>query len=414
MPEQARNLSPQLRAAQERLLALRVEREVKMKERETAVSANRHSSHSFSTPFHLPDHLGWHSQPFSMIQKTAVHSQCHPTGVQQVKPAALPLSKPGPKCNAIQLYPDMALSLLRSEQVAAGRIWLLLRHLDLSGRGWIAVAEARAALTTKHSATRVCGWRQLRNLLAQGEGIFWVRKNGRLWLRSLPKVSAQLGITKLSSQPVALSVSILTQRIGTVRAHFYASFHSSRTHHKPGATSMKPIARSTIQKITHVHPRIQRLYEKTARVRRQRNFSVGAAYSPEAVQDGAWQRGSAVFSLTDKHGRFGPPGKRYLAWQLPNSYTGPHQPQTNNQLKRINRALTDLMLQGTTGNGQCMSIPEPEPFVESGVRYCANGRFAVQTIRRQKANEVYWPDNSKGATNFWHTLEKVGKNDPPF
>ena len=180
---------------------------------------------------------------------------------------------------------------------------------------------------------------------------------------------------------------------------------------------MKPIARSTIEKITNVHPRIQRLYEKKARVRSQRNISVGAAYSPAAAQNEAWKRGSAVFKLTDQNGRFGTPGKSYLAWQLPNSYAGPHRIQTSNQRKRINRALKDLMPQGTTGNDRCTPMSEPERFVECGVRYCENGRFAAQTIQRDQLETAYWPDMKQGSIQIWHHLQLetgVGKNDPPF
>jgi len=180
---------------------------------------------------------------------------------------------------------------------------------------------------------------------------------------------------------------------------------------------MKPIARSTIEKITNVTPRIQRLYEKAARVQPQRNFSVGAVYSEDALEQEAWQRGQAVFKLVDKNGRFGTPGKSYLAWQLPNSYAGPHRIQTSNQRKRMNRALTDLMLQGTTGNDQCTPRAEMDQFVECGVRYCGNGRFAAKTIQRDQVEAAYWPETKQGTAQIWHNLkilDGVGKNDPPF
>ncbi len=415
MHEQAQDVSPALLAAQQRLLERRQIYQSSIQGKNTAtstllsagVSAKRLSPHQTLAPLQLPAHLGWHSQPFSVLQQTAVsHSSL------DVKPDSLltsPTSKAQhtkPTPDTLQLYPDIALSMLRTESAAAGRIWLLLRHLDQAGCGWVAAADAHTRLTQKKSPLRVCGRRQLRNLLAKGEGVFWQRQNGRIWLRSLPKVASSLGVYKLSSKPVALPVSVVTQRIGTVRAHFYASFHSSRAPQQLGATQMKPIARSTIAKITTVHPRIQRLYEKTARVRPQRNYSVGAAYSPDALQKEAWQRGTAVFKLTDKNGRFGPPGKSYLAWQLPNSYAGPHRIQTSNQRKRINRALTDLMPQGTTGNDQCILLAELDQFVECGVRYCENGRFAAKTIRRTETETAYWPELKQGTAQIWHNLHE--------
>ena len=364
----------------------------------------------------LPAHLGWHSQSFSDLRKTAVSPPPTPiTSHQPLKESEtellprcdIPAAEAKPSSNTLQLYPDIALSMLRTETVAAGRIWLLLRHLDPLGRGWIAVDCARARLTRKQSTMRVCGWRQLRNLLATGEGMFWHRENGRIWLRSLPKVAAALGVHKFSSKPVALPVSVMINRIGTVRAHFYASFHSSRANQELGAIQMKPIARSTIEKITNVNPRIQRLYEKAARVQPQRNFSVGAAFSEDALQQEAWQRGQAVFKLVDKNGRFGTPGQSYLAWQLPNSYAGPHRIQSSNQRKRMNRALTDLMLQGTTGNDQCTQRAESEQFDECRVRYCENGRFAAKTIQRDQIEAAYWPETKQGDVKIWHGLKET-------
>src|SRR5690606_34173427 len=61
----------------------------------------------------------------------------------------------------IRLYPDIALGMLRHELEAVGRIWLLLRHIDHNGRGWVDIDEARRRLTAKGGALRTCGWRQL-------------------------------------------------------------------------------------------------------------------------------------------------------------------------------------------------------------------------------------------------------------
>ncbi len=65
--------------------------------------------------------------------------------------------------------------MLRQEQTAAGRLWLLLRHMDVDGRGVLRVVNLRETLTTPKTRHRLCGWRQLRNLLRQGEGLYWQR-----------------------------------------------------------------------------------------------------------------------------------------------------------------------------------------------------------------------------------------------
>ena len=232
-------------------------------------------------------------------------------------------NKPADDC---KLYPDIALGMLRQEQAAAGRIWLLLRHIDNEGRGWLTFEETREKLTRKKSDLRVCGWRQLRNLLNQGDGVFWERRNGRIWLRSVAKMAAALGVQRLNYQPVAIPLTALLQGMGQVRAHLYASFHSGRGKHK--MTKHRPIARDTIAQISHVNQRTQRFYEKRAKVITKHNFAVGpqnnALKSEETI---AWQQGRRLFSLTIWMGNTAVKAATYTAWQLPNNYTGPHAKQ---------------------------------------------------------------------------------------
>ncbi|MBE2197003.1 MAG: hypothetical protein IAE79_00235, partial [Anaerolinea sp.] len=291
----------------------------------------------------------------------------------------------------ITLYPDIALGMLRAELAAPGRIWLLLRHLDAQGNGWLSVDEVRKQLTPRHAPLRVCGWRQLRNLLDEGEGVFWQRQNGRIWLRSVVKVAAALDVWRLNGRPVALAVSVLTQRIGQVRAHFYASFHSGRNRE----TAVSPIARATLQEITHVHPRTQRRYEAQVRVQRQYNYALGPQVQTAAAEQQAWQHGQALFHFTDAAGLHGPAGATYYAWQLPNHYVGPHQPQPRGRQKRHNRELVDLLQQGTTGNGK-----QTKPHFRQK-RFYSLGKAAAKAANRGQSC-VYWP----GRKGVWFCLEE--------
>ena len=282
----------------------------------------------------------------------------------------------------IKLYPDVALGMLRQEKAAAGRIWLLLRHLDEAGRGWIEIDAARERLTRKDSPWRVCGRRQLRNLLNAGEDIFWTRRNGRIWLKSAAKTAQALGVTRLQNRPVALPVSTLLGTIGEVRAHLYASFHSGRTD--------APISRAALEEISGMQRRTQRRYERTARVRRRRNFAIGGPAAGEKGEERAWRQGNAAFQLKDYQGKQGAAGKTYLAWQLPNSYAGPHAAAAKGRQKRINRELADLFMQGMTGNGQDNRLTR---------RFCRNGRSAAKLFSRT-GEEVYW----RGKENLWYVI----------
>jgi hypothetical protein len=299
----------------------------------------------------------------------------------------------------VKVYPDIALGILRGERAAAGRVWLLLRHADAAGRGWLALDEVRMALCGKDSQLRLCGWRRLRQLLAEGEGVFWTRdERDRLWLRGPARVAGALGVGRLRGRPVGMPIAALLGGIGDARAQLYATFHSGRlregwylsrgageqgsggasgkwqvassrepchpppaTRHLPPTTGAvgSPISRDTLAELSGVCPRSQAAYERRAGVTARANIALGervTAHSPigPAEQERAWRAGRALFRLKDYRGRHGRPGAVYLAWRLPNGYSAArgHQQRPKGQQKRVNRQLADLFTKGMTGNGE--------------------------------------------------------------
>jgi len=300
-----------------------------------------------------------------------------------ISAAPLPISPP---TSDVTIYPDLALGMLRAEQTAAGRIWLLLRHLDADGRGWLSIEEVRARLASKGEPLRVCGWRQMRNLLATGDGVFWRRKKERIWLFGVMKTAVSLQVPYLQQRPVAVPAIALAKSIGTARAHLYATFHSSRV--KADGTA-SPIARATLTDLSALSGHTQRKYERQASVTAKSNYSVGEKIGGTAVrgteaEEQAWQNGRAAFTLTDKKGKQGQADNSYLAWQLPNSYAGPHAHQPRGQQKRINRKLADLFMKGMTGNGdKTMITYRPR-------RFFADGNKAAS-------------DNGNGRSHYWRS-----------
>lgn len=342
---------------------------------------------------HLPTHLGWESESFT---KTVRQNEISPAApAWQLEISAAAASPPTPAIpKTVKVYPDIAIGLLHQEHVAAGRVWLLLQAVDWQGRGWLDEKVARKLFTQKREALHFCGARQLRNLLARGDGIFWARGNGRIWLRSVAKVAFALEIPRLKMRPVAVPLRVLTQKIGTVRAHLYATFHSSRS--KTDQLS-NPIARKTVAKLTQVRPRTQRRYERKAKVRRQQQFAIGASASTENLQARAWQQGCATFQFKDFKGKQGRAGGDYVAWQLPNSYVGPHVPQPKGCQKRINQTLTDLFMQGMTGNGRRdASVTR---------RFFGNGRLAAKAYLRNSTEDHYWRGAGNDRTQLWQVME---------
>jgi hypothetical protein len=288
----------------------------------------------------------------------------------------------------------MLLGMLRGHHEAAGRVWLLLRAIDSDGRGWLAVDEVRARLATRGSPWRCCGWRRLRQLLAQGEELFWTRDGqGRLWLRGAHRVAADLGIARLQGFPVALPIASLLGGIQDVRAAFYAAFHSSR--------ESKPISRDTLQALTGLAPRTQLDYDRVARVSARRNLAIGDRHTTAALQERAWQRGRAVFTFIDVKGKQGRAGGEYVAWHLPNSYEGPHARRSRGSRKRLNRKLADLVTEGIPGNSGAA--------IEHV--FWPDGAAAAKQYNRDPELDAYWANRSPSRTGaaLWGVLAGRGK-----
>ena len=325
-------------------------------------------------------------------------------------PQQEPFADPSIDRTQIKLYPDLALGMLGQKVVAAGRIWLLFQHIDSSGRGWLNLAAAREKLTKKHSPLHVCGRRQLRKLLHRGEGIFWTRNHNRVWLRSTAKVAAAIGITHLRGRPVALPISALLEGIGDVRAHFYASFHSGRSRKTNDRSRSDPLSRASLQALSSVKPRTQRHYEKRAKVQRQPNYVVTRHSTIEDSQEQAWRRGRAWFRFIDHTGKLGKKGAIYSAWQLPNSYRGPHDKQPIGRQKRINQELADLFMEGMTGNGKGL-VREDKPYPVKRVRrFCDSGSAAAVSYNRCPESDVFWRSRLRhiGHYELWHFLPGQG------
>lgn len=371
----------------------------------------------------LPPHLGWQSVAVTAVQRrtamrdpslaasvvnmpTAAVSRPTVTDSSSVAAAALgatgylpPVYPPPPPAATICLHPSLAMALLRTGQVACGRLWLLLRALDAAGCGCLPLTAVQSALTGRESSLRLCGPRRLRQLLQQGNGLFWQRDKTHLWLAGAGKVAARLAVTRLVGRPVELPLAVLTQAIGLVRAHLYASFHSSR-----GGTGIgdggNPISRAALTAVSGVSRRSQHAYERRARVRVVRNTAIGPRLTPAIQQAIIWQQGTAVFVLTDKRGQQGRPGRRYLAWQLPNSYHGPHARLSRSRNRRLNRQLVDLRIYGDAGNGRGGAA-----VVAGRQRYVGNGVTAVCQSRHDRAAQVYWRAAGRGwRAGLWYLL----------
>ena len=359
----------------------------------------------------LPAHLGWDSAPISQAIR-ARHTQKTPQTVSfeaRIPGNSTKLSQLIPETaqsaalsvdlsQSVKVYPDIALAMLRQEQAAAGRLWLLLRHLDVDGRGVLRVVILRETLTKSKTRYRLCGWRQLRNLLRQGEGIFWQCDKEQVWLRSAGRVAAGLGVSKLNGRPVAVPVKHLLGTIGEARAYLYASFHAGRQPTSERRFGQKPIARDTLSELTGLTAECQRGYERRVGVRVSPNYVIGERFNKSDKEERFWQQGGGAFEFVDFQGGQGKPGVDYMAWQLPNSYAVSLIHRPKGRQKRINRMLSDLFMQGMTGNTR-QSIEK---------RYFGDGAGAAKAVRKRThpQDAVFWRQNGaeNGRLCMWHVM----------
>lgn len=366
-------------------------------------------SASAETTAELPAHLGWgsaaqtaalrrHQQRQRQTKEAAGGRQwlaqlaaSRPTAADKNKPeSAGSAAKAGPEAEAdgagwVKHYPSLGLGMLRQGRTAPGRLWLLLRYLDQRGSGSLRIDIVAQRLTKHTSSLYLCGKRQLRNLLKDGEGVYWLRTKERIWLRSVAKVACALGVERLTGRPVALPLHALLDGIGTFRAHLYTAFHSGRSKDTPHGEQAQPIARQTMARLSGVGRSSQRVYEQQAGIQIQANFAVGELATKENGQNRAWVQGPSLFALKDYHGRQGKKGKTYLAWQLPNSYWGRHQQRPKGRQKRINRELQDLVMKGMPGNSERTAGAQQLAKV-----YYPNGKLAARAYGRDPGRELYW------------------------
>jgi hypothetical protein len=350
----------------------------------------------------LPEHLGWGSAAQTVVLRAAAkrRNKSHQTDkkidltwLEGLRPAiesappTQPISKKAQfSANAtISLAPSLGLAILRKKQAACSRLWLLLRAVDTNGRGAISLDQARQTFTDKESTLHFCGQRQLRNLISAGTGLFWDFDGKQIWLRSAVRVARALGVSHFHGQEVAIPISALGGGIGAVRANLFASFHSGR--------NSKPIARQTLAKKSGIAPRTQRRYDRLSGVSKQANYALGPKLGSKEAQEQAWQQGPASFAWREARKGRDDQEVRFLAWQLPNSYHGPHARLGRGRQKRQNKALADLLNKGTAGNDHRL-------YDGLYSRYFADARAASRAYGRS-STAVYWPTIDRGT---WHWL----------
>ncbi|MCO5185414.1 MAG: hypothetical protein M9965_15945 [Anaerolineae bacterium] len=393
--------SASLLAANERLLSLRAQ----VRHRQSAVGRHLDTPLSRAKDSKLPAHLGWDSARMTAILRRSSGGNLQGAIRSESKKLRIVIKQSFPPPTTIKAYPTLLNAILKNEQVAVGRVWLLCRYLDRDGRGWIAMDAIQRAFVKKeaHHKGRVKGQsdplsvalfgrRRLRQILGQGKSVFWDRDDqGRLWIFGAARVAANLGIARLQNRAVMLPLAGLTGSIGQARALFYAAFHAGRP-------AGQPVSRAAIEQVTGVPARTQAHYEQQAGIGRKRNFTIGAGWGSDSAENDAYAHGNAVFHFVDHRGRHGKCGQHYAARQLPNSYTTKLQTCARGRQRKINTRLADLV---TRGAGE-------RPETDFARLYYRDGQAAAQALTRTNIlkRRLFWKRPEEAAQDYvvWHEV----------
>lgn len=301
-------------------------------------------------------------------------------------------------------YTSLGLAVKQVGEAKFYRVWLLARFLDSAGSGWVAIDELREALCASGSTLRISkpttsdesAWRNLRSLMSGGEGRYWTREVGRHGVERLRYVTpadlaVTLGLEHLTGDPVFIPVEILTASIGDFRAHLVASIHAARQGEHDRTA---PISRQTMASMTGVSKRTLRRYDKRAGIKAFPNYEIGQVATTAAMQDAAWEHGTAVFEFIDYKGHQGRAGQRRVARALPNAYSTEMQTAPRGRQRKINKELRDACDNGAQAND--------EGYFKLFHETAAD---AVSAFNRRPDVPVYWLDTRlRSGGGLWQKI----------
>jgi hypothetical protein len=246
--------------------------------------------------------------------------------------------------DTVRAYPSLLAAARRGGRVPHMRLYHLCMALIPKGSGYVKLDQVKRYYTFDHSPYRVFTPRRLRQILAEGDGVFWERHtDSALWLKSPDKIAAALGVGQIGGAPVALPVYPLLDGHRETAAAFYAAWHAGR------GDDPNPISRATIRKITGACKSSQIAYDVLADLQARRNVGIVGDATKENCQAAAWRFGH-VWKFRDHTGKLGRRGWVYAAICLPSSYQSPYATLPKGRQRRLNASLHNLV---TTGRGKC-------------------------------------------------------------
>lgn len=156
----------------------------------------------------------------------------------------------------VKSYPEMSLEVMRRRLESQYKVWLVGRHLDRRGQGYVGLRVLRKFVSDHHLCTR----KTLRRALA-GPSIFWRSYRGGLYLAAVNKVADALEV-ELRECPVLLPLAAFAS-MHDLRSAFVASYFAG----KP-----RTIAIDTLAELTGRTRRSVSRYLRSGHITKTANF----------------------------------------------------------------------------------------------------------------------------------------------
>lgn len=282
----------------------------------------------------------------------------------------------------LKIHPDLALAALRDNQDRLYRVWVLARSLDPQGSSRVEVTVLQAAI--EEHGLKGLSPGTLRRLLKRGEGTWWERGGGCLWLHSLYRICEALHVEKLSHSPANIPWPWI-KSLKVFRSACYASMFPS------GSFWSNPISRKALEKLTGKTGRTQRNYDK----------ALG-----EYIEK---QDNVAMTGISLKHGTEIPDGYFVdkivvngeevivLLKRLPNSFRTEFTKAARGMTRKVNQQLRQLFCQEKKSTRERLFYQDAKAAHRRIQRAKENDWFAVQgaeisghRVSKTRGGRVLW------------------------
>ena len=273
----------------------------------------------------------------------------------------------------VRAYPSLLAAARKGRRGPHMRLYLLCKALDVAGSGVVALDQVRRYFVGQDAPYKAFGARRLRQILAEGRGVFWQRyTDDKLWLASPGRLAVALGVGRLDGAPVAVPVWAIWGGHHEAAAAFYSAWHAGR------GDDPNPVGRAALVELTGAAASTQRTYDHTAEVQRQRNIAIVGDATKEGMQDAAWRFGRGVFKFRDHVGKMGRRGWVYAAASMPSTYHSKLDRLPRGRQRKANK-LIRLVTNGARGKDDKIAK-----------RYHVEAAAACDAYNHDPKHDHYW------------------------